>query len=272
MASDITFTYKAQNVAFKYPFDNAPIVTIYWKTDNGEVISPKVEPIVTKEGFTIPSFSHTFSNASDVYKSFDWVAVAHTSTNRLTINTTPEDANITVGFSNGVVTFTINPTPSDAVVTLTADGYTQVGNSIEVEPGTLVEYSVSKEGYTTISNSVVVNEDTILGVELEEAGVNVTVNIDWHAASADITMYVNGESYYEYPQVYTGSTTHAHKVPMGSTVSFHTNSNKGLSCSSVSKVSGDTTTTSTGLSTQIGNAYIVNGDCVFEIWSSIEPS
>lgn len=134
------------------------------------------------------------------------------------------------------------------------------------------DFSITDNSYIAQQGTIIVNEDTILDIVLEEAGVNVSVNIGWHAASADITMYVNGESYYEYPQIYSGSTTHTHKIPRGSIVSFHTNSNKGLSCSGVSKLSGDTTTTSTGLSTQIGNAYIVNGDCSFEIWSSIEPS
>lgn len=134
------------------------------------------------------------------------------------------------------------------------------------------DFTLKLNNYIPQSGNMIVNEDTTLDIVLEEAGVNVTVNIGWHAASADITMYVNGESYYEYPQIYSGSTTHTHKIPRGSIVSFHTNSNKGLSCSGVSKLSGDTTTTSTGLSTQIGNAYIVNGDCSFEIWSSIEPS
>lgn len=40
------------------------------------------------------------------------------------------------------VNFTINPTPLDSVVTLTANGYTQNGNSITVEPGTNVGYNV----------------------------------------------------------------------------------------------------------------------------------
>lgn len=133
-------------------------------------------------------------------------------------------------------------------------------------------FDINSSDYKSKSGSVVVNEDTTLNVVLEKVRVNVIVNIDWGGASTDITMYVNGESYYEYPQLYLDSSTHTHKIPMGSTVSFHSNNSTGKSCSIVSKLSGDTTTTSTGLSTQIDSAYIVNSDCSFEILSSIEPS
>ena len=44
-------------------------------------------------------------------------------------------------------TFTVTPTPSDATVTLTAEGYEQVNNSITVEEGTMVKWSVSKDEY-----------------------------------------------------------------------------------------------------------------------------
>lgn len=49
---------------------------------------------------------------------------------------------------------TINPLPSDATVTLTASGYTQVGNSIIVKTGVIVQYSVSKTGYETASGTI----------------------------------------------------------------------------------------------------------------------
>ena len=49
---------------------------------------------------------------------------------------------------------TINPLPNDATVTLTASGYTQVGNSITVKTGVIVQYSVSKTGYETASGTI----------------------------------------------------------------------------------------------------------------------
>ncbi len=66
-------------------------------------------------------------------------------------------------------TFTINPTPSDATVELTAPGYVQTGNSIDVPSGTIVTWKVSASGYTeqngthtvtkTETKSVTLNED-----------------------------------------------------------------------------------------------------------------
>lgn len=137
-----TYIYEQKNIEFKYPFDNVPYINIWWKNENGDILESMVEPIITKSGFVLPSFSNTTDDINEVYSKFEWIAVANTSTNRLTINTTPEDAEINVEFYNPEVVFTINPTPSDAVVTLTADGYTQEGNSIIVEPGTSVNYSV----------------------------------------------------------------------------------------------------------------------------------
>lgn len=51
------------------------------------------------------------------------------------------------------VTLTINPTPSDATVTLTAQGFSQSGNSITVMKGTEVSYSVSATDYTSNSGT-----------------------------------------------------------------------------------------------------------------------
>ena len=60
-------------------------------------------------------------------------------------------------------TLTINPTPTDAIVTLTADGYTQEGNSITVKKGTEVTYIISKTGYITSPTytKVVTQDETI---------------------------------------------------------------------------------------------------------------
>lgn len=65
-------------------------------------------------------------------------------------------------------TLTITPTPSDADVVLTASGFTQSGNSITVEEGTEVTYTVSKSGYITKSGTVAPTSDTIITVALEE--------------------------------------------------------------------------------------------------------
>ena len=72
--------------------------------------------------------------------------------------------------------FTINPTPSDAVVTLTADGYTQEGNSIEVAPGARVHYVVEKENYVTVSRDISTLNDVTLDVVLEYKMATLTIN------------------------------------------------------------------------------------------------
>lgn len=100
------------------------------------------------------------------------------------------DKVINVSLELNLMTFTINPTPSDAVVTLTATGYTQSGNSITVVPGTTVNYSVSKEGYTTVASNIVIESDKVINVELEEEVQQVQIYA-WGMES-----YVNNENPY----------------------------------------------------------------------------
>jgi hypothetical protein len=67
-------------------------------------------------------------------------------------------------------TISINPNPSDATVVLTADGYTQEGNSITVPYNTTITYEVSATGYITKSASVVANETKTIDVILDSEG------------------------------------------------------------------------------------------------------
>ena len=67
-----------------------------------------------------------------------------------------------------MATLTINPTPSDAVVTLTADGYTQVGNSIFVEKGTNVQVKVEKDEFESFNDSIIVSKDTSMNIQINE--------------------------------------------------------------------------------------------------------
>lgn len=69
-------------------------------------------------------------------------------------------------------TLTIIPTPSDATVTLTAEGYTQSGNSITVPEGLTVTYSVVRLGYVQKSDSVVVDSDITLNITLDSEEVD----------------------------------------------------------------------------------------------------
>ena len=93
------------------------------------------------------------------------------------------DAQVGGTGGNGIVlykkltnpTLYISPTPSDATVTLTADGYTQVGNGICVPVGTNVIYTVSKTGYDTVSNAINVTVDHTLSVQLSESMYTFTI-------------------------------------------------------------------------------------------------
>ena len=83
---------------------------------------------------------------------------------------------------------TINPTPSDATVVLTASGFTQVGNSIEVTEGTTVTYTVSKNKYTPKSGSVIMsNVEKTVDVSLTKENYTITINPTPSTATVTLT-------------------------------------------------------------------------------------
>jgi hypothetical protein len=63
---------------------------------------------------------------------------------------------------------TIVPDPSDAVVTLTASGYSQKGNYIEVPIGTIVRYKVDKQNLKPSEKEILVVGNTTIPVKLFE--------------------------------------------------------------------------------------------------------
>lgn len=91
------------------------------------------------------------------------------------------------------ITFTVTPTPNTATVELTADGYEQEGNSIEILSGTRVHWKVYKAGYLPQSNYVVVNDDTTLPVTLEQAAT-LTIN----PTPTDSIVTLTAEGYGQY--------------------------------------------------------------------------
>lgn len=72
-------------------------------------------------------------------------------------------------------TLTIAPTPEDATVVISADGYSQSGNSLTAIEGTYVEYTVSQTGYRTVSGSVTLDSDKTISVSLVPSSID---NID----------------------------------------------------------------------------------------------
>lgn len=91
------------------------------------------------------------------------------------------------------VTFTVTPTPSNATVELTAEGYTQEGNSITVLATTRVHWKVYKSGYLPKSDYVIVNNDTTLPVSLTQAA---TLTINPTPADAIVTLTAEGYGQY----------------------------------------------------------------------------
>ena len=88
-------------------------------------------------------------------------------------------------------TLTIVPDPSDATVVLTATGYTQSGNTITVDPGTSVSYTVSKTGYVTSSDTVTVTADVSIAVTLS---TTITVTLDPIPSDATVALVSAGFS------------------------------------------------------------------------------
>ena len=90
-------------------------------------------------------------------------------------------------------TFTINPTPSTAIVTLTASGYTQSGNSITVPSGTSVTWKVSATGYTEQNGTHTVTKNESKSVTLSGTAGSDGNSIDLstltlgHCSSAKMT-------------------------------------------------------------------------------------
>ena len=89
------------------------------------------------------------------------------------------------------VTLTVNPTPADANVVLTADGYTQSGNSITVLNGTEVTYTVSRSHYNTTTGIYIVDYNETINVELVPINYTFTVN----PTPADATVVLTADGY-----------------------------------------------------------------------------
>lgn len=86
---------------------------------------------------------------------------------------------------------TINPTPSDATVVLTASGFTQVDNSIEVTEGTTVTYTVSKNKYIPKSGSVIMS-NVAQTVDVSLTKENYTITVNPTPSTATVTLTASG--------------------------------------------------------------------------------
>ena len=68
----------------------------------------------------------------------------------------------------GLCKLKVLPTPREATVTLTADGYTQTGNTISVPVNTQVNITVSMSGYNTVQTQEIVNKTGIVYIQLDD--------------------------------------------------------------------------------------------------------
>ena len=107
-----------------------------------------------------------------------------TVTNTLIVN---DDQTLSLNLESTLVTFTINPTPNNATVAITATGYSQSGNSITVDKGTAISYSVSAEGYETEADSITINSDKVISIELERKTAILTINPTPNSATVVLT-------------------------------------------------------------------------------------
>lgn len=142
-----------------------------------------------------------------------------TQSNVIIVNET-ETVNITL--SETLYTYIIHPTPADATVTMTADGYTQLDNSISVPIGTTVEWSVSATNYITKSGTKIVNDNCADNISLKAL---VEFTITPTPLDATVTLIATG-----YTQV--GNSI---KVPYGTTVMWMVEK-EGYSTRSGSKI------------------------------------
>lgn len=106
---------------------------------------------------------------------------------------------------------TIVPDPSDSTVTLTATGYSQSGNSIDVPIGTVVKWKVEKTAYDSREGEFLVVGNTSISVKLSEQPKR-TVSIN--TIPADASVLITGDGYVN------AQGTKALSVPIGTKLTY----------------------------------------------------
>lgn len=106
---------------------------------------------------------------------------------------------------------TIVPDPSDSTVTLTATGYSQSGNSINVPIGTVVSWRVEKNAYDPREGELLVVGNTSVPVKLSEQPKR-TVSIN--TIPTDASVLITGDGYVNQ------QGTKAISVPIGTHLTY----------------------------------------------------
>jgi hypothetical protein len=141
--------------------------------------------ITLDEGYTFGTYSVTMGGVEvtpTVVDNVMTISITEVTGNvRIVVATvnenTGEEDDPTIPDEPTIYTLTISPNPSDATVKLTASGYTQIGNSITVQSGTSVSYTVNKTGYVGKSANVVVNSNQTITVTLEVANIENQIDL-----------------------------------------------------------------------------------------------
>lgn len=136
--------------------------------DLSELFTQHTSPVVNDLTFDVDGTLLPYKVSSDSDGSTLNISLEGSSTSTTLLRDSSEDRQWWRSLQRYIkpVTFTINPSPSDATVQLTANNFSQVGNSIIVEEGTTVHYIVSKNDYVQQSGDVVVNSTQTMDIKL----------------------------------------------------------------------------------------------------------
>ena len=143
--------------------------------------------------------------------------------------TVAEDTTKNITLVEDSVTFTITPTPSDATVKINDI----VQNSVEVEKGSTVTWSVEKTGYVTQSGEEVVNEDTTKEVTLQEEAPRYSFTMSATPNTATITLADGSNTI-----TGTGTATLSN-IPEGNEVSYNVSASGYITQSGTEVITSD---------------------------------
>lgn len=145
--------------------------------------------ILNAPGYTQSGHMITVRKKSDTFPGVpvDWVVNRWGYRNE-SGNLVPEkDVRIDVTMQKVPFTLTVNPEPADATVTLTADGYTQEGNSMTALYETVIHYRVTHPDYFVKEDDIVLEDNLEFNVELIRTHYTVTINPQTPGSTVTLT-------------------------------------------------------------------------------------
>jgi hypothetical protein len=197
--SEYTKTYNAfENARYD---ENGTTNGVYLRDINSNYYTLTINPTPTNATVEMTHNEMTITNNTWSFKDGSTVSYTVSCEDYKTVSNTitlTKDTTIDVVLESVLFTVSINPTPSNATVILTADGYTQEGNSIKVKPNTTISYSVSAEGYTEQTGIYTITSNLDLNIVLEEA-LNTRYNVEDYTYTVNnkiltLTNYIGSET------------------------------------------------------------------------------